>query len=85
MKQTLYIVLALSLILGSCENFLEETPTGTLTTESPLSSNASGVALATGGYRSLRQWTDGVSEWGGNLVGGLEYFTGKAYSHYMGA
>lgn len=85
MKQILYIMIVLSFILGSCEKFLEETPTGTLTTESPLTSNAAGVALATGSYRALRTWTDGVSEWGGNLVGGLEYFTGKAYSQYMGA
>lgn len=85
MKQILYIVLAVGLVLSSCEAFLEETPTGTLTTESTLSSNAAGVALATGAYRALSTWTGGVSEWGGNLVGGLEYFTGKAYSQYMGA
>lgn len=78
-------MLALSLLLSSCEKFLQETPTGSLTTEANLSSNASGVALATGSYRALTTWTGGVSEWGGNLVGGLEYFTGKAYSQYMGA
>lgn len=85
MKQILYIVLALGLILSSCEKFLEETPTGSLTTEANLTSNASGVALATGAYRSLTTVTMGMSEWGGNQVGGLEYFTGKAYSQYMGA
>jgi hypothetical protein len=85
MKQILYLVLVLSLILGSCEKFLEETPTGSITTEANLTSNASGVALATGAYRSLPSVTYGVSEWGGNLLGGLEYFTGKAYSQYMGA
>ena len=84
MKQILYIVLALGLILSSCEKFLEETPTGSLTTEANLTSNASGVALATGAYRSLTTVTMGMSEWGGNQVGGLEYPTGKAYSQYHG-
>ncbi len=85
MKPIIYFSLALLLILSSCEKFLEEKPTGTLTTESKLSSNDAGIALATGAYRSLANWTAGVSEWGGNLVGGYEYFTGKAYSQYMGA
>ena len=31
MKHILYIVLGLGLILGSCEKFLEEIPTGSLT------------------------------------------------------
>ena len=85
MKQILYMMLALSLILSSCEKFLEESPAGSLTTEATLSSQASGVALATGAYRSLTSVTMGMSEWGGNQVGGLEYPTGKAYSQYMGA
>jgi hypothetical protein len=85
MKYILYIVLGLGLTLGSCKKFLEETPTGSLTDKSTISSNAGGVSLATGAYRSLATWTDGTSEWGGDLVGGYEYATGKAYCQYMGA
>jgi hypothetical protein len=85
MKHILYLVLGLSLILGSCEKFLKETPTGSLTDQAQITSNAGGVALATGAYRAIRTWTDGCSEWGSNLVGGMEYATGKAFSQYMGA
>ncbi|HSO88699.1 MAG TPA: RagB/SusD family nutrient uptake outer membrane protein [Draconibacterium sp.] len=81
----LYLVLGLSLIFGSCEEFLKEEPTGSLTTESDISSYDAGVAFATGAYRALPRWTDGSSEWGGNLAGSREYATGKAASQYMGA
>lgn len=85
MKKIIYFTLALILLLTSCEKFLEENPTGSLTTDSKLTSYAAGVSVATGAYRTLPNWTSGVSEWGGNLVGGFEYFTGKAYAQYMGA
>ncbi|MGD9558927.1 MAG: RagB/SusD family nutrient uptake outer membrane protein [Mangrovibacterium sp.] len=77
--------LLLGLVFGSCDKFLEEDPTGSLTTESGVTSYDAGVAFATGSYRALPQWTEGTSEWGGNLVGAMEYATGKAYSQYMGA
>ncbi len=81
----IFFVLGISIILGSCEDFLKEQPTGSLTTESDISSYDAGVALATGAYRSLPGWTSGTSEWGGNQAGAREYATGKAYSQYMGA
>lgn len=81
----LYLVLGLGLIFGSCEEFLKEEPTGSLTTESSISSYDAGVAFATGAYRALPGWTSGTSEWGGNQAGGREYATGKAASQYMGA
>lgn len=88
MKEMKYIfitLLGLGLLLGSCEKFLEETPTGSLTDESQITSASGGLALATGAYRALPGWTDGAVWWGGNLVNALEYATGKAYSQYQGA
>lgn len=86
-KEMKYIllVIGLGLTLVSCEKFLEETPTGSLTDQSTISSIPGGVALATGAYRALPSWSSGGSEWGTNMMGGMEYATGKAYSQYMGS
>lgn len=81
----LYLVLGLGLIFGACEGFLKEVPTGSLTTESTITSRDAGVAFATGAYRALPGWTSGTSEWGGNQAGAREYATGKAHSQYTGA
>ena len=81
----IYLFIALILIINSCNKFLEETPTGDLTTESDITSYDAGVAFATGAYIALPSWSEGTSEWGGNLIGAMEYATGKAYSEYMGA
>lgn len=85
MKYIFIILLGLGLMLGSCDTFLEETPTGSLTDESQITSASGGQALATGAYRALPEWTDGAVWWGGNRVNALEYATGKAYSQYQGA
>jgi starch-binding outer membrane protein, SusD/RagB family len=85
MKYILFIVLGLGLTLGSCKKFLQETPTGSLTDQSSITSYPGGVALATGAYRALPTWTNGAQWWGGNLMGALEYATGKAYSQYQAA
>jgi hypothetical protein len=85
MKYILFLALGLSLTLGSCKKFLEETPTGTLTTDATITSAAGGLALATGPYRSLQDWTGGGDQWGKSLPASLEYATGKAYSQYMGS
>lgn len=85
MKYILLLVLGLGLILGSCQKFLEETPTGSLTSESAITSAPGGMALASGPYRSLGNWLDGGDQWGKNLAASLEYATGKAYSQYMGS
>lgn len=88
MKEMKYIfitLLGLGLMLSSCEKFLEETPTGSLTDESQITSASGGQALATGAYRALPSWTSGAVWWGGNRANALEYATGKAYSQYQGA
>ena len=85
MRYILLMLTGLSFLLSSCDKFLEETPTETLTDESQITSSPGGVALATGAYRQLPTWTDGAQAWGGNLVSAFEYGTGKAYSQYMGA
>lgn len=83
MKYSLLLVLGLGLIFGSCQKFLEETPTEKLTSETNITSAAGGLALATGPYRSLPKWTDGGDAWGKNMAASLEYGTGKAYSQYQ--
>jgi len=83
MKKILFLVLGIGLMLGSCDTFLEETPTGKLTSESTITSAAGGVALATGSYRSLVKCLDGGDAWGKNMACQFEYFTGKAYTQYQ--
>ena len=83
MKYSLLLVLGLGLIFGSCQKFLEETPTEKLTSETSITSAAGGLALATGPYRSLGKWTDGGDAWGKNMAASLEYATGKAYTQYQ--
>jgi hypothetical protein len=85
MKYIIYLVLWFGIILASCDKFLEEVPTGTLTDEAQVTSNPGGYALATGAYRTLINWTAGAVQWGGSIHGSLEYATGKAYSQYQGS
>ncbi len=83
MKKILLVIMGLGLILGSCQKFLEENPTGSLTSETTITSAAGGLALASGPYRSLGNWVDGGDSWGKNLAASLEYATGKAYTQYQ--
>ncbi len=83
--KSILLVLGLGLMLVSCEKFLKETPTGSLTTDATITSAQGGLALTVGPYRSLGNWTDGGDQWGKNLAASLEYATGKAYSQYMGS
>lgn len=85
MKYIFLFVLGLALTVSSCDNFLEEIPTGSLTDKSQITSFPGGVALATGAYRALPTWTNSAQWWGGNLMGAMEYATGKAYSQYQAA
>ena len=78
----LLLALGLGLMLGSCQKFLEETPTGSLTSESKITSAQSGQALALGPYRSLGNWVDGGTEYSTNLAASLEYFAGKSITYY---
>jgi len=83
--KSILLVLGLGLLLVSCDKFLQETPTGSLTTDATITSAQGGLALTIGPYRSLGNWTDGGDQWGKNLAASLEYATGKAYSQYMGS
>ena len=85
MKHILIVVLGLGLMLGSCQKFLEEQPTGSLTSESAVTSAPGGLALASGPYRSLITILNGGDQWGKIMANALEYPTGKAYSQYMGS
>lgn len=86
MKHILIIlVIGLGLTVSSCDEFLDEVPTGSLTDKSQITSYPGGVALATGAYRALPTWTNAAQWWGGNLMGAMEYATGKAYSQYQAA
>ncbi len=70
----------LILTLGSCKKFLEETPTGNMTSETIFTSAQEGAALIVGPYRSLATWTHGAGDWGNYLPATLEYPTGKAFT-----
>ena len=83
--KSILLVLGLCLMLVSCKKFLQETPTGSLTSDAVITSAQGGLALTIGPYRSLGNWTDGGDQWGKNLTASLEYATGKAYSQYMGS
>src|SRR5674476_1378193 len=83
--KSILLVLGLGLLLVSCDKFLQETPTGSLTTDATITSTQGGLALTIGPYRSLGNWTDGGDQWGKYLPVSLEYATGKAYSQYMGS
>lgn len=78
-KYTVLVVL-LALSISSCTKFLEEVPTGAMTTAAKLESSESGDALVIGPYRSLPSWLGGADDWGHNLVGPMEYQTGLAYT-----
>lgn len=78
----LLLVLGLGLMLGSCQKFLEEQPTGSLTSESSITSNPGGQALVMGAYRSTNDMMSGA-EWGDLGMASFEYLTGKAYAQYM--
>ena len=81
MKKILLVII--SLILSSCNKFLEENPTSDLTSESTITSAEGGIALATGCYRSLTTCEDGGDAWGKNMACQFEYATGKAYTQYQ--
>ena len=85
MKYIIFLALGLGLTLSSCNKFLEEKPTGTLTTDAQITSAAGGLALTSGAYQALQDWTNSGDQWGKSLPASLEYATGKAYSQYQGS
>lgn len=67
-------------VLSSCQKFLEETPTGQITSDYNFASSSEGTALVTGTYRSLASYTGGAGDWGNYLPATIEYPTGGAYT-----
>ncbi len=64
----------------SCNGFLNEMPTGTMTADSELKSNESALALTNNAYRNARVTNRMVSGWGSGTMLLLEYMTGKCSS-----
>jgi hypothetical protein len=64
----------------SCDNFLDEEPTGTMTTDSQLTSEESALALTNSVYINTTVFDESTSGWGCNTILLLEYMTGKATS-----
>jgi len=81
MKYKLIILSTFLCILSiSCDDFLNTMPTGTLTTESNLSSNETALAITNSVYINSIVFDAGATAWGGNTMLLLEYMTGKATS-----
>lgn len=79
MKKTLiYTCLALSVSITSCDDFLKENPTGSLTTSSEVSSPEIARAFVDGAYSELGTFNNGGGGWGGNNASLTEFMTGKA-------
>ncbi len=79
MRYTMYLVVFL-LTLSGCDKFLEEVPTGSLTTSADLSGKEFGQSFTIGAYRQLSNWTGGARDWGNQLPNTLEFPTGAAYT-----
>lgn len=68
-------------VLVSCTKFLEEKPTANLTSAYNFTTAEEGNALVVSGYRALNGvYTGGGGDYGNQLAGVLEYWTGKAWS-----
>lgn len=76
----IYIVSLCALFLSSCNNFLDEQPTGTMTTDSKLTSKESALALTNSAYLKNTVFNEMTPGWGCNTILLLEYMTGKATS-----
>jgi hypothetical protein len=72
------LLLVFLLIASSCKDFLDEKPTGSLTTESSVSSPDIARAFANAAYANLGVLNNAGGGWGGSNPGLLEYMTGKA-------
>jgi hypothetical protein len=74
------ISLVLALFSTSCSDFLDERPTGTLSSTSNLSSADAAVAFANGAYVNATVFNSLTAGWGSVTPLLLEYMTGKASS-----
>ena len=78
---SLFKSLLLLLLVGTafgCKDFLEEEPTGALTTGSSVSSPDIARAFANAAYSQITVLNNGGGGWGGNNASLLEFMTGKA-------
>lgn len=81
MKSKLYLLIAcVCMLCSSCNDFLDTKPTGTMTTDSNLSSKESALALVNSAYLNTTVFNRMVPGWGSNTLLLLEYMTGKATS-----
>lgn len=64
--------------ITSCEDFLAENPTGSLTTESDVSSEDVARAFVNSAYARITVLNNGGGGWGGNNASLMEFMTGKA-------
>src|SRR5690606_27935993 len=71
----LVITLAFS---TACADFLEENPTGSLTTGSDVSSEDVARAFVNSAYARITVLNNGGGGWGGNNASLMEFMTGKA-------
>lgn len=65
-------------LFTSCGDFLDENPTGTLTTNSDVSSFEVARAFANSAYARLTVLNNSGGGWGGNNASLMEFMTGKA-------
>lgn len=79
MKKYIFII-SIIFCVTSCNNFLEEMPTGTMTADSELKSNESALALTNNTYRNARVTNRMISGWGSGTILLPEYMTGKCSS-----
>jgi hypothetical protein len=77
-KIQLCIFIIAGLAVTSCDDFLKENPTGSLTTSSSVSSPEIARAFTDGAYSNITTWNNGGGGWGGNNASLLEFMTGKA-------
>ncbi|RGP17522.1 RagB/SusD family nutrient uptake outer membrane protein [Parabacteroides gordonii] len=80
MKKSIYIICTTLFTLISCTNFLEEKSTGSLTTDSELSSIESAKAFANSAYYDLASLQNTDTGWGSSSYMMLEFLTGKCGS-----
>mgnify|MGYP000035923762 CR=1 FL=1 len=72
-------IIGLASIL-SCNDFLDEKPTSSMTTDSELSSEESALSLTNSAYINSTVFDKGTEGWGCNTILLLEYMTGKSTS-----
>ena len=80
MKYRILTICIIFFACVSCNDFLNEMPTGTMTTDSELKNNETALALTNNVYRNARVTNRTVSGWGCGTMLLLEYMTGKCSS-----